>query len=86
MNALEQAIQHERDCALSLYNAACTLMLHSHRRHDADSWHNLENAAHRWNAAMQAARNEAIRLRPEQQAALDDARAALDRASTKPNP
>jgi len=53
-----QAIQAERDCAADLYQAACTLMRY---KLDAASWINLENAAARWNAAMQFARNTELR-------------------------
>jgi hypothetical protein len=52
------AIQAERDCAAELYQAACTLMRY---QSDKYCWNNLQNAAARWNAAMQFARNTELR-------------------------
>ena len=43
-----------------LYGAACVLMRHRHTSDDAD-WENVQNAAMRYNAARQAARNAVIR-------------------------
>ena len=42
------------DEARALYRAACGLM---RNKSDKNCWHNLENAAHRFNAAHQRARN-----------------------------
>lgn len=50
------ALVREQDAANELYEAACCLM----RYKEADQWHNLENAAHRFNAARQARINDEI--------------------------
>lgn len=44
------ALVREQDAANELYQAACTLM----RYKETQQWNNLENAAHRFNAARQA--------------------------------
>lgn len=45
------------EVATDLYQAACALM---RNQKDANCWHNLQNAAARWNAANQAANNDRI--------------------------
>lgn len=48
------AIVEDQECAADLYQAARTLMRY---RDVPECWTNLQNAAMRWNAAMQARRN-----------------------------
>lgn len=50
------ALVRELDAANELYQAACSLM----RYKESDQWHNLENAAHRFNAASQSRINDDI--------------------------
>ncbi len=54
----EELLQHERDCAQDLYQAACCVMRYQSHK---DCWTNLENAAARWNAARQYCWNAKLR-------------------------
>ncbi len=56
------ALVREQDAANELYQAACTLM----RYKEAAQWNNLENAAHRFNAARQGRINDEIMRQNDQ--------------------